>query len=391
MHIRRLITNSFALYIVITMLSACSFITFVNDDALIEDTVRMIAKQNNSNKTLHQLKKTLQLQKEKYQHIRDKIERNEHILQGVLASLSDKHAKYFSPDEWNAFSQLQKGKFAGIGMRFIRDETSKNIHIIHVFPNSPAEKYGLKEGDIITHLDHLTVSDIPTNKEITQYIRGEIGTAINLKIQGKRDTIRVIRNTFVVKHVVSVVDKYDIVHITIHEFMDKTADQIHEAIKNAHRQLGHKPKGYIIDVRNNPGGTLQSGVHVAEIFLHEGKKIVASNRSDIGGAYLSTTNDAVKEAPIVVLINKHSASSSEIFSGALQDHRRAILLGEKSRGKGSAQRYKPLRAPYGAIKFTIIKYVLPNGSIIDGIGLQPDIYEKNKDMQIQRAVDFLLQ
>ena len=319
-------------------------------------------------------------------------------INGVLQSL-DPYSAYMSPELFKSMQTESKGEFGGLGIEIGME--AGVVKVISPISDTPAEKAGIKAGDYIVRINNEQVQG-KTLMEAVKLMRGPVGSSIELTVRRKGIkkslTFTVQRQIIEVKSVESKIlgNKKNIGYIKLKSFNENSDKQFIKRIKKYENQ---KLIGYIIDLRNNPGGLLNQAVTITDFFLEKGE-IVSTRGRKISETrkFFASTGDGVKGKPIIVLINGGSASASEIFAGALKDHKRAIILGENSYGKGSVQSIIPLRNG-GGIRLTISKYYLPSGKSISEVGVSPDIVveEQNqfeleseeKDNQLKYAVKLL--
>ncbi len=310
-------------------------------------------------------------------------------LKGMLSSL-DPHSQFMDPDTYNEIKVETEGEFGGLGIVItIKDEL---LTIISPIDDTPADKAGLKAGDRIVKINNESTKGI-TLIDAVKKLRGEAGTKVDLTILREEErklldfnVERAIIKIQSIKEARLVEDK--IGYIRLVEFQEKTSDDLEGAVT---RLESEGMEGLILDLRNNPGGLLDSAVAVAEKFLTPGKSVV-STKGRIANQNLEFYAKAKKphlDYPVVVLINGGSASASEIVAGALRDHRRAILLGNKTFGKGSVQTVIPLKDG-SAIRLTTSKYFTPSGRPIHGAGITPDVevslVEKGTEKEIKEPL-----
>lgn len=297
----------------------------------------------------------------------------ETAINGMLTAL-DPHSSYMNSEEFDEMQVQTRGEFGGLGI----EVTMENgiIKVVSPIDDTPAFRAGVKAGDYITHLDDQPVMG-QTLGEAVDKMRGKVGTSIKLTIR-RTDTPDPVELTLTrdvikisaVKH--EVVDN-DIGYIRITTFNQNTDTSVRKAIEDIKAKAGPKLQGYVLDLRNNPGGLLDQAIAVSDDFLDKGEIVSTRGRHEEETRRDNATpGDIADGLPIVVLINGGSASASEIVSGALQDHRRAILLGTKSFGKGSVQTVIPLPG-HGAMRLTTARYYTPSGRSIQAKGIEPDI------------------
>ena len=316
-------------------------------------------------------------------------------INGVLQSL-DPYSAYMSPELFKSMQTESKGEFGGLGIEIGME--AGVVKVISPISDTPAEKAGIKAGDYIVRINNEQVQG-KTLMEAVKLMRGPVGSSIELTVRRKGIkkslTFTVQRQIIEVKSVESKIlgNKKNIGYIKLKSFNENSDKQFIKKIKKYENQ---KLIGYIIDLRNNPGGLLNQAVAITDFFLEKGE-IVSTKGRKISETrkFFARTGDGIKGKPIIVLINGGSASASEIFAGALKDHKRAIILGENSYGKGSVQSIIPLQNG-GGIRLTISKYYLPSGKSISEVGVSPDIVveeqnqfelESEKDNQLKYAVE----
>lgn len=292
-------------------------------------------------------------------------------IEGMLNGL-DPHSRFLEDKALEELEEDTTGEFGGLGIEVGSEQGL--IKVIAPMDNTPADKAGLKSGDLISHIDGKSVADMNVNDAIDM-MRGEPGTTIEMVIhrEGEEKPLNftIKRDIIKVKSVRSRRIDADVLYLRIAQFQQTTAEDAEKELNNA-MQAG-QVNGLIIDLRNNPGGLLASAVKLSDLFLEKGKVVSTEGRNDMHYAeYVASPGDILNGAPIVVLINGGSASASEIVSGALQDHKRAILLGTASFGKGSVQNVIPLN-DHQAIKLTTSRYFTPAGRSIQAEGITPDI------------------
>ncbi len=296
----------------------------------------------------------------------------EQALNGMLSSL-DPHSSYLDAESFNYMSEQTKGKFGGLGIEVTMDNGL--VKVVSPIDDTPASKAGLKSGDYITHIDGETVIGLNLNEAVAK-LRGKIGSKVKLSIRREGEKpfdVTLKRQEIKIQSVKTEIKEDDILYIRISSFTEDNDKAISKAYENASKKLGEKLAGLIIDVRNNPGGLLDQAVSVSDLFLDKGEIVSTRSRNEQDNVkYSAHPGDITNGLPIVVIINEGSASASEIVAGALQDHHRAIILGEKSFGKGSVQTVIPL-GDFGAMRLTTARYYTPSGRSIQAKGIEPDI------------------
>ncbi len=292
-------------------------------------------------------------------------------INGMLTSL-DPHSSYLDAKSFRDMQIQTKGEFGGLGI----EVTMENglVKVVSPIDDTPAFRAGLKPGDLITHLDGVAVPGL-TLSEAVEKMRGPVNTDIVLTIRRdgqKPFDVTITRAIITIKSVRSRIEG-DVGYIRITTFNEQTADGVVEAMAKFKEKLGPKLAGIVLDLRNNPGGLLDQAITVSDHFLDKGEIVsTRGRRSEDAQRYNARPGDLAEGLPIVVLINGGSASASEIVAGALQDHRRALVLGTRSFGKGSVQTIIPL-AGHGAMRLTTARYYTPSGRSIQAKGIEPDI------------------
>jgi carboxyl-terminal processing protease len=293
----------------------------------------------------------------------------EAAMNGMLSSL-DPHSSYLSADEMKDFTDKSHGEFGGLGIQITADKGV--IRVISPIDDTPAARAGIKAGDYVTHIDGEQVGGLTLNQAVKK-MKGRPGTSVKLTImQPGKDprTITLRRAIIKVKSIKYEVKDDDVGYIRISDFGATTTKELKDAVASLEKK---KVKGYVIDVRNNPGGYLTAAIDVSDAFLDSGD-IVSTRGRDKGDIEVSTARpgDLANGKPIVVLVNHGSASASEIVAGALQDNNRAIVMGTQTFGKGSVQQQKPM-GDGTAIHLTIARYYTPHGTSIQAKGITPDV------------------
>lgn len=305
----------------------------------------------------------------------------ESAINGMLSSL-DPHSSFLDDQSFKYMSEQTKGKFGGLGI----EVTMENgvVKVVSPIDDTPASKAGLKPGDYITNIDGEAVMGMTLNDAVDK-MRGKIGSKVKLtirRINEKPLEVTLKREEIKIQSVKNSIKADDVVYIRISSFSEDVDTMTAKAIKDAKKKLGNKLKGVVIDVRNNPGGLLDQAVNVSDLFLDKGEIVSTRSRNEEDTVkYTAKEGDIAKGLPIVVIINDGSASASEIVAGALQDHKRAIILGEKSFGKGSVQTVIPL-GKYGAMRLTTARYYTPSGRSIQAKGIEPDIEVKPAKVEV---------
>jgi carboxyl-terminal processing protease len=296
----------------------------------------------------------------------------EAAINGMLTSL-DPHSSYLNAKNFKDMQVQTRGEFGGLGI----EVTMENglVKVVSPIDDTPASKAGLKPNDYITHLDGEAVLGL-TLPEAVEKMRGPENSDIKLTIrrEGREPfDVTLTRAKVKIQSVKSHLEGDNIGYIRITSFSEQTDSGLQNAVKNLKQQAGNKLIGFVLDLRNNPGGLLDQAIAVSDAFVERGEIVsTRGRRSDDATRYNAKAGDIAGGLPMVVLINGGSASASEIVAGALQDHRRAILLGTKSFGKGSVQTIIPLPG-HGAMRLTTARYYTPSGRSIQAKGIEPDI------------------
>ena len=317
----------------------------------------------------------------------------EGAINGMLQSL-DPYSGYLNKDDLLDLQSTSDGIYDGLGVEVIPH--NNQVKIVNTLLDSPAERAGILIDDVITEIDHMRVDRLGAEKAIDA-MRGKAGEGIHLRIarQGKEFDFNLVRERLEVKSVKVVEHMPGYWHIRLKNFQQDTGQEL---IQTLREKAGNDPVyGIVLDLRDNPGGVLRAAIDVADLMLNEGLIVSTIGRTDDSRQkFFANPGDELEQVNTVVLINKNSASASEIVAGALQDHQRATIIGDNSYGKGVVQSILPLQSE-SAIKLTTSRYYTPNGRSIHGKGIQPDIklQEKqpadNGDMQLKNAMNLLVQ
>ena len=297
----------------------------------------------------------------------------EDAIRGMLVGL-DPHSAYLDDEAYKELREGTTGEFGGLGI----EVTMENgfVKIVSPIDDTPAQLAGVKAGDLVVKLDEKPVKGM-TLGDAVKIMRGEVGTDIVLTIiRDGADAplkISITRDIIKVKSVKSRLLEKDYGYLRISSFQSRTGESLEEAVSELQKENEGALKGLVLDLRNNPGGVLQASVEVSDAFLHSGKIVYTEGRiKNSEMVFNAESGDVLNGAPLVVLINAGSASASEIVAGALQDHRRAVIMGEKSFGKGSVQTILPT-SNGAAVKLTTARYFTPSGRSIQAEGIEPDI------------------
>ena len=315
----------------------------------------------------------------------DQSELIDNAINGALQSL-DPYSAYMSPELFDSIQTDTKGEFGGLGIEVGME--AGVVKVIAPIDDTPAAKAGVKAGDYIVKIDDTQVQG-KSLMEAVKLMRGPVGSTIKLTIRrkGERKAINKIikREIIEIKSVQSKILKEKVGYLRLKAFNDNSSKQLVEKIKKIENK--ERPVGYILDLRNNPGGLLTQAIRVTDFFLDEGEIVSTRGRKAIENRrFFAKKGDRVKGKPLIVLINNGSASASEIVAGALKDHKRAIILGSNTYGKGSVQSIIPLNNG-GGMRITISKYYLPSGQSISGVGVSPDIFIDDDDDDFEIATE----
>ena len=308
-------------------------------------------------------------------------------INGLLQSL-DPYSAYMSPEIFKEMQTETSGEFGGLGIEVSME--SGVVKVISPIDDTPASKAGIKAGDFIVKIEDTQVQG-KSLSEAVDLMRGPVGSSIELTVRrrGKKKalTFNIIREIIEIQSVKSDLLENNIGYIRLTSFNENSGQQIKDKIKDLEKN--QNVNAYILDLRNNPGGLLSQAIRISDFFLDNGEIVsTKSRKASENRKWFATKGDLTKGKTLVVLINYGSASASEIVAGALKDHKRAIILGENSYGKGSVQSIIPLKNK-GAIRLTVAKYYLPSGKSISEVGVSPDIeiYEEGEEFKIKTETD----
>jgi carboxyl-terminal processing protease len=299
----------------------------------------------------------------------------ESAINGMLAGL-DPHSSYMDAKSFRDMQVQTRGEFGGLGIEVTMEDGL--VKVVAPIDDTPAARAGILANDIITHLDDEPVQGLTLNQAVEK-MRGPVNTKIRLKImrkgQDKPIEVTIVRDIIRVRSVRSRIEGDDVAYVRITQFNEQTTDGLKKALSDIANQVSQdKLKGYILDLRNNPGGLLDQAISVADSFLDKGEIVSTRGRNaEETQRFNARPGDLTKGKPIIVLINGGSASASEIVAGALQDHKRATVIGTRSFGKGSVQTIIPLGSGNGALRLTTARYYTPSGRSIQAKGISPDI------------------
>ncbi len=312
----------------------------------------------------------------------------EAAINGMLTGL-DPHSGYMPAKNFQDMQEQTKGEFGGLGIEVVMD--GGIVKVVSPIDDTPAARAGVQPGDYIIAIDGKAAVGLTLN-EAVEKMRGPVNSVITITLRRAGVDPIDVKLTRAVIRVQSVVSRVegDIGYLRISSFNEQTQTGLENAIKNLKVKLGDKLKGYVVDLRNNPGGLLDQAVSVSDTFLDRGEIVsTRSRRSEETLRFNAKPGDLAEGKPIAVLINDGSASASEIVAGALQDHNRAIVLGIKSFGKGSVQTIVPLARGESAMRLTTARYYTPSGRSIQSLGIVPDIEVQQAKLERINAPSFL--
>jgi len=346
----------------------------------------------NSNKLYEKIdlfSEVLETIKQEYVNEVDQAEIMDSAINGLLQSL-DPYSAYMSPKSFDGMQTDTKGEFGGLGIEIGME--SGVIKVISPIDDTPAADAGIKSGDYIVRINEQQVQG-KTLTEAVELMRGPVGSEIKLTIRRRNEkkalVFKIKRAVIEVRSVEAKIigEKNEIGYLRLKSFNENSDEQLFEKINNFEKKK--KLTGYILDLRNNPGGLLTQAISISDFFLDDGE-IVSTKGRKISETrrFFSRKGDGINGKPLIVITNNGSASAAEIVSGALKDHKRAIILGENTYGKGSVQSIIPLKNG-GGLRLTISKYYLPSGKSISEVGVLPDIFveEIGKDFKINTDTD----
>ena len=305
-------------------------------------------------------------------------------LKGLFEGLNDPYSQYYTSDEFQTLKEQTSGSFVGIGVYIGVNSENDKITIISPIEGSPAQKSGIKSGDVVVKVNRKSIES-KTVDEVIKQIKGKENTTVNLTVErdGKEIDFDITRKTIVTKSVSSEVKEDNIGYLRITSFDENTYKEFKENLSNL-KEKGIK--GLVIDLRDNPGGLLDVCVDIADDLIGEGTIVYTKDNSGKKEYYKSDKNEL--DMPMAVLINGGSASASEILTAALVDNNKAVAIGETSFGKGLVQSVKGLKDGTG-YKLTTAQYFTPNDNYINGKGITPKIQEKYKNKQLKLAIEYI--
>ncbi|EAR09574.1 Periplasmic protease [Reinekea blandensis MED297] len=301
----------------------------------------------------------------------------EAAIEGMLTSL-DPHSDYLTPEDFQELRESTSGEFGGLGIEITMDETGF-VRVVAPIDDTPALRAGMQSGDLITQIDDTPVKGMTINDAVT-LMRGEPGTSLVLTVLREGESgplkIEITRDVIKVTSVRSRMLEPDYGYIRISQFQERTGRDFEEALESLHDEAETELKGIVLDLRNNPGGVLQASVDVVDALISEGLIVYTEGRlANSESRFTARNRNPSRDVNLVVLINGGSASASEIVAGAIQDHKRGLIIGTQSFGKGSVQTILPLDQSH-ALKLTTARYYTPSGRSIQAQGIVPDIVVK---------------
>lgn len=315
-----------------------------------------------------------------YVEVPDDAELIEGAINGMLNGL-DPHSSYLAADDFERMQEQTRGSFAGLGINVVMDQEGDDkgfVKVVAPIDDTPADRAGLQTNDLIVEIDGEEVQGLTLDQAVTK-LKGPKGTSVTISIVRERTEepfkVTLVRDTVRVQSVTSRVENDNFGYLRVSTFSENTTRGLIKAIKDLQKEIPGGPKGYVLDLRANPGGLLDQAVSVSDLFLDGGEIVSTRGRNPKDTLReMGTRGDMTDGKPIIVLINAGSASASEIVAGALQDRNRALLLGTKSFGKGSVQTVIPLQnGLQGALRLTTARYYTPAGRSIQAQGIVPDI------------------
>jgi len=301
----------------------------------------------------------------------DQAKAMDYAINGLLQSL-DPHSAYMNQETFEESQTETSGEFGGLGIEVGME--SGVVKVITPIDDTPASRAGIKSGDYIVKINGKQVRG-KTLMEAVNLMRGPVGSTIKITVRRKNlkkaKVFEIKREIIEIKSVVTKLIDNKVMYLRLRAFNQNSSNQLEKAIRKTEKNKA--PLGYILDLRNNPGGLLTQAIEISNFFLNDGEIVSTKGKKERENRkFFAEKGDKIKGKPLIVLINNGSASASEIVAGALKDHKRAILLGETTFGKGSVQQIIPLKNK-GALRLTVSKYYLPSGKSISEIGVKPDI------------------
>ena len=310
----------------------------------------------------------------------------ENAIRGMLQGL-DPHSTYLDEDAYKELQEGTSGEFGGLGIEVGYEDGF--VKVIAPIDGTPAQRAGIKAGDLIIRLDNKSVKGISL-MEAVKMMRGKPGSKITLTIvregENKPFEISIVRDIITVENIKTETIEPGFTYIRISNFQTHTVDDLKKGLIKLKNENNNNIKGLILDLRNNPGGLLNAAVGVSDLFLNNGLIVYTEGRiKDSKLKFNAKPSEMLKDTPIIILVNGGSASASEIVAGALQDHKRAVIMGEKTFGKGSVQTILPMN-DRTALKLTTARYYTPSGRSIQASGIEPDMIVKNIEFDLKKDI-----
>ena len=310
----------------------------------------------------------------------------ENAIRGMLQGL-DPHSTYLDEDAYKELQEGTSGEFGGLGIEVGYEDGF--VKVISPIDGTPAQRAGIKAGDLIIRLDNESVKGISL-MEAVKMMRGKPGSEITLTIvregENKPFEISIVRDIITVENIKTETIEPGFTYIRISNFQTHTVDDLKKGLIKLKNENNNNIKGLILDLRNNPGGLLNAAVGVSDLFLNNGLIVYTEGRiKDSKLKFNAKPSEMLKDTPIIILVNGGSASASEIVAGALQDHKRAVIMGEKTFGKGSVQTILPMN-DRTALKLTTARYYTPSGRSIQASGIEPDMIVKNIKFDLKKDI-----
>ncbi|NIP32099.1 MAG: PDZ domain-containing protein [Candidatus Dadabacteria bacterium] len=358
-------------------------------------SVSLLSAKEESYKGLANFSKVLYLIEKNYVEDISSEDLTINAIEGMLRSL-DPYSVYLTPDNFKDVEVGTSGRFGGVGVEI----TIKNglLTVISPIEDGPAEKAGVKAGDIIEKIEDETTKDFTTRKA-ANYLRGPKGSVVNIEVRGVNDKnprkLKIVRDIIKIKSVKSKIIDNEYGYIKLSQFNKNSTLEFTNSYNKLIEKKGSELEGLILDLRNNPGGLLNQAIQLSDLFMNSGLIVSVKGRFEHSSKdYFAEKNNEISDVPLVIIVNKGSASASEILAGALKDSKRAKVVGTKTFGKGSVQSIIELDDGAG-IKITTAKFYTPSGQTINEIGITPDVIVENnnssKDKQLDRAVELIKQ
>ena len=310
----------------------------------------------------------------------------ENAIRGMLQGL-DPHSTYLDEDAYKELQEGTSGEFGGLGIEVGYEDGF--VKVISPIDGTPAQRAGIKAGDLIIRLDNKSVKGISL-MEAVKMMRGKPGSKITLTIvregENKPFEISIVRDIITVENIKTETIEPGFTYIRISNFQTHTVDDLKKGLIKLKNEIINNIKGLMLDLRNNPGGLLNAAVGVSDLFLNNGLIVYTEGRiKDSKLKFNAKSSEMLKDTPIIILVNGGSASASEIVAGALQDHKRAVIMGEKTFGKGSVQTILPMN-DRTALKLTTARYYTPSGRSIQASGIEPDMIVKNIEFDLKKDI-----